>query len=483
MIVLQLLHSPFAFLVLFLVLFLSTLGIVALSQWLLFLRPLNIGAEHFRAKRYEEAASAFQTVLKRRPPPGIEADTRRRLADTFDVLGRGEDAAQERERAGSAALNAAKDPTALIAQGDLLRRQHCYDDACRMYENALGQMPTGIFPSARAQIMAKLTVAHFGAGRPTETLRWAKAALTSSPTKDIRRLMESMAGVAASDQGDLETAEAHYRAAFALAEAGGNPEEIAQSLATLADIQRKRGHLAEALATARCAVVACDSPFRGGRLAQIESLREMGRFDEARAAIDLMKQGPRHDQPNVERRMQAMCALSLAWIEAADDRPEAALPALEEAREHLKAASRSTVWPPPPAGGEDKLGLYCDSTQMRVQVQLGHQEVAERLRTSVESRILRYADDRSLLMSVYGQFARAAYFEGDFAQSQEFLQRYLECKPSPIGLPTVYYWLGETHLRLGEADAARESFRQAVVPGIDSLDARRAAARLQDIGG
>ena len=479
MVILQLLHSPFAFLVLFL----GILGIVALYQWLIFQRPINTGAEHFRAKRYEKAAAVFQTVLKRHPPAGIEADTRRRLADTLDVLGQSENADQERERAGSAALKGAKDPTALITQGDLLRRQHRYDDACKMYGSALGQIPTGLFPSVRAQIMAKLTVAHFEAGRPTETLRWAKAALASSPDKETRRSMESMAGVAAGNQGDLETAEGHYRAALALAEAKGKPEEIAQSLATLADIQRKRGHLADALATARRAVAVCDSPFRGGRLAEIESLREMGRLDEARAAAGLMKQGPRHDQPDVERRMQAMSALSLAWVEIAADRPEAALPALEETREHLKAAARSTVWPPEPAGGEDKLGLYCDAAQMRVQVQLGTLEAAQRLRTSIEGRISRYADDRGIMMSVYGQFARAAYFAGDYGESREFCQRYLDCKPSPAGLPTVYYWLGENHLRLGETDTARDFFKQAVAPSIDSLDARRAAARLNELGG
>ncbi len=39
------------------------------------------------------------------------------------------------------------------------------------------------------------------------------------------------------------------------------------------------------------------------------------------------------------------------------------------------------------------------------------------------------------------------------------------------------------HLRLGETDAAHDFFRQAVAPGIESLNAQRAQARLNELGG
>lgn len=442
----------------------------------------NTGTRLFQQKKYVEAAAVYRTLLKRPLPSGMEADTRRRLADALDVLGETESAGQERERAGAIAKKGSGDPMALATQGDLLERKQQHDDACHVYTRALTLMPV-IVPAERATLMAKLSSAHYNAGRPADALKWAEAALNSRPNSAVRLVMYRMAGVGYSDAGEIERAEDSYRRSLELAEANANPEEIAQSLAMLADVQRKRGRFAESITTARRAVETGDSPFRGGRIVEAESLRETGRFDEARSVVARMKQGPRHDQPRIERRMQAMCALTLAWIETTADCPEAALVALEETREHLKEATATSVWPPPPASGEDKLGIYCDATQMRVHAQLGQPDTARRLRAGVESRISRYMNDRSVMMSVYGQFARAAYFSGDLAESCAFWQRYLDCKPNPVGLPGAYYWLGETHLRLGETDTARDFFRQAVAPGIDSLDARRAQARLNELGG
>ena len=295
--------------------------------------------------------------------------------------------------------------------------------------------------------------------------------------------MEILAGTAASNQGDLEAAEVHYFRALELAEAKGAPEEVSRVLAMLADIRRKRGRFAEALSAARRAADLNDGPSRTGALVEIECLRDLGRFDEARSAAVRLTQGTYHDRPNVAQQMKVICALALAYVEVAADRPEAALAALEGMREHRKETAPPSVWPPPPAGGESKIGLFCDAVQMWVYAQLGQQDNARRLWSNVESRLFAYADDRSVLMNVYGQFARAAYFSGDLAESRASWQRYLDCKPNPVGLPGAYYWLGETYLRLGETDAARESFRQAVAPGIDSLDARRAQARLDEMGG
>lgn len=61
------------------------------------LGEMNAGARLFQEKRYAEAESRFQQLLTQRLPPSIEADTRRRLADTLDILGKSEEAALERE--------------------------------------------------------------------------------------------------------------------------------------------------------------------------------------------------------------------------------------------------------------------------------------------------------------------------------------------------------------------------------------------------
>jgi|GEM_PF-1741720 len=447
------------------------------------LKEMNAGVQLVQEKRYAEAELHFRQLLTKRLPPGVEADTRRRLALALDVLERSEEAAEQRHQASAIAMTAPKDYLALMAQGDLLNSQHRHEEACEMYRRALRFLLGTRSRRQRAQVMEKLATAHHQAGHSPDALKWAEASLASDPSASVQRRMRVMAGMACSNQGDLESAEAHFFRVLEASETDAVPEEAIRALAMLADIQRKRGHLAEALAAAKRAAEKYDGPSRAGALVEVECLRDMGRFDEARAVAVRIAQGPQHALPSVARQMKAVCTLTLACVEAAADRPEAALAALRDTREHLKAVNQSSVWPPPPASRESKNGLHCDALQMRVHAQLGQQEAAWRLWESVENRLSRYADDRTVLMNVYGQFARAAFYLGALAESRASWQHYLDCKPHPLGLLSAHYWLGETHLCLGETDAARDCFRQAAAPGIDSLDARRAAARLNELGG
>lgn len=475
-----LLHS----LALPLLVFVAVFVILFLYQWLWILQPQSVGVRHFQEKRYEEAAVSFQKVLKRRPSAGVEADTRRRLADTLDVLGRPEEAAAERERAEAVTARNPQDALALQAQGDLLKRKQKYDEACTSYAKALAKTPALDAPG-RSLLMAKLATTHHDAGRPDETLKWAKAALQSSPPNDIRRAMESMAGVASADQGDLEGAERHYRRALELAKAGGKPEEVSRSMATLAGIQYKRGQFTEAIASSQEARRKFADPSRAAFAVEAECLRDMGRFDEARAVMVERRRAPGFDQPWTERRMQALAALGAAWIETRAGQPEAALALLEQAREGFAAPSTaaSAVWPPSPQGGDDKLLLWCDATKAHALAERGDVQGSRQVREDVLSRLPRFAQDRVSRMNVYSHLSRAAFASGDLAECQELLHQYLQCGPNPVGLPSAYHRLGEVALRLGETEQARDYFEQAVAPGIDSLDTRRARARLDQMGG
>ena len=461
-------------------LFVAVFVIGFLYQWVLFLRPQSLGVRHFQAKRYAEAADTFQQVLRRRPPSGIEADTRRRLADTLDILGRTEEAAAERERAGVVAMKNVGDPMSLMAQGDLLSHQGRHNDACPFFDRALSLTPA-MPGSGRAHIMAKLALAHHHAGRSAETLRWAQASLDSGPDKTVRLLMHRMAGIAFSDQGELGQAEAQHRLALALAEAAGKPVEIAQSLTLLASIQHKRGQFEEAIAACRRARELARAPARTDIAVEAECLRDMGRFEEARAVMRRHFDGSRFDQPATERKMQALGSLGMAWIEARAEQPDAAWEHLEAARAGLQALAASTVWPPPP-GGEEKLALWCDATAVNVLAQQGNFAEARRLLESVERRLPPFASDFATLRGVFGHLGRAALQMGDFAESRRFFQQYRDYRPTPATLPTIDYHFGEIALRLGEPEQARAAFRQAIAPGIPSLEAHRAQARLDELG-
>jgi tetratricopeptide (TPR) repeat protein len=268
-----------------------------------------------------------------------------------------------------------------------------------------------------------------------------------------------------------------------LAGAGGKPQEIAQSLTTLGTIQRKRGAFDAAIATARLATDTFPHPGRGGQLLEAECLRDMGRFDEARVVVASMKEGPCWDRPDVEQRTQVICSLTLAWIEANADRPEAALVALQEAWANLGVSRDVFPLPPPKPGGEDKLVLYCDSTAVRVYAQLGQLENARHMQESVEARMESFAQDRASLLGVYSELAPAAFALGDYDACRNWWQKYLNSQPDVVGRVKAHYGLGEAFLKQGETKSALDAYTQAVTPRIDSLNARRAQARLEEMGG
>ena len=458
-------------------------GIIWTSRTNASLREMNAGARLYREKRYAEAEAHFRQLLTKRLSPGVEADTRRRLALTLEILGKSEEADQERERASVSAMSGTKDQTALTAQADLLKNGRRYDEAVELYQRALRLLPPGGSPR-RAQILAKLTIAHHQAGRSGEALKCAEASLASRPGKDIRPLMERMAGVSASDQGDLEAAETHYIHALDLAEANGEIEDAAQALGLLASLKHKQGHYEEAIAAARRSREMASIPARIDIAVEAECLRDMGRFEEARVVMRRHFDGPHLASPREERKMQALGSLGMVWIETRAEQPEAAWGHLEAVREGLKASANSGVWPPAPSAGvEEKLVLWCDATAVNILSQQGKDAEARSLRDSVESRLMPFAADYATLRGAYFHLARASLRLGDLAECHSYCRRYGECRPSPSSVPTLHYLFGETHLRLGETDAAREHFRQAVAPKIDSLDARRAQARLDELGG
>lgn len=447
------------------------------------------GETLFQEKRYAEAAEAFRHTLGQDQPAGREAETRRRLADTLDVLGQNAEAAEERVRADAVASSAPNDPQALVAWADLRKREGRYNDACGAYTQALSLMPAtrpSLFfiepldDPARALVMAKLALAHHSGGRPDETIRWAEASLTAGAEPQTKLSMLRMAGVGSVDSGKLEQAERYYREALAWAEALGRPADIAHGLALMAGFERKRGRFEEAIAACRRAAQV--APLTGGLDLTIEAecLREMGRFDEARKVILRNREMSTTDKPWAERRRWAIQTLGLAWLEASAENPDAAWDALNKAREGLESEPQVGIWPPSPEDG--RLILWCDATEAHIQAQKGRGSEARRLMESAWARLTAYHTDLATLKTVYAQTGRAALRLGDLVESRRLWQSYLDCRPFPAATPTIQFHLGETYFRSGDRDAAREAFQQAVAPGIDSLDARRAQARLDELG-
>lgn len=447
------------------------------------LREMNAGARLYREKRYADAEAHFRQLLERRLPPGVEADTRRRLADTLDILGKPQEATSERAQIEAIVAANPKEARAQQAWGDLLKNKHQYDAACEAYIYALAGTPHSNRPE-RATIMAKLAHANYDAGRPEETVRWAACSLASFPSPNIRRSMERMSGIGSSDLGDLEKAEQHYRNSLHLSNLSDSAEQVAQDLGILAGVHFKRGQFQEAIAACHQARQMFEGSLSTTACTiEAECLREMGRFEEARAVMAQFRSMPKFDQPKLVHRMEALGALGCAWIEVRADQPEAALAFLEQARAGFAAApGTGEAWPPAPQKGDDKLLLWCDATKSLALAQRGDTDASRMLRESVLSRLNFFDEDRNTCLLTYSSLGRAAFVLGDLTDCQNLLQQYFDCWPYAPGLLSANYWLGETYLRLGETEAACEAFREAIAPGIDSLDAQRASARLDEIG-
>jgi hypothetical protein len=74
----------------------------------------TLAANDHAAGRYDEAEAGFRSILEdsrdgKDLPPGLEAVLRRQLADSLEALGRTEEAAVERERAGGTTVTENQD--------------------------------------------------------------------------------------------------------------------------------------------------------------------------------------------------------------------------------------------------------------------------------------------------------------------------------------------------------------------------------------
>ena len=119
---------------------------------------------------------------------------------------------------------------------------------------------------ARDELLVRLVLASFNAGRPDVTIAWAKRAIAEGVAENQLYQVHRLAGVACSNQGRLDEAQQHHQHAYEIALGQDDTKKIVDCLSTLAEVHRLRGELdcAEALclkaeslgpATARTAIM------------------------------------------------------------------------------------------------------------------------------------------------------------------------------------------------------------------------------------
>ena len=447
--------------------------------------------------RYAEAAAHCRTnlaVLVKHARvsrfASTEADHRLRLADCLEALGRADEADEERRLARACLDRARDDYLRSMIQGRLLAREGRQAEACRAYERALALAPA--WPrAARLECVLLLSVARQSAGEPAESLRRAGEAIALGARGAIARHAHRMAGIACIELDRLDEAEQHFRRAYDVAADGGAPGERGEDLASLADILRRRGKLAEAHAAGLEAEGLSPGASRAGSgggetsLITIEAeplgpqplrmaiavrsrvLAAWGRFDEAIATLHRQADAPALAVPAFDRRSRAIFALELARVEASSGR-------VDDAWDHVQEAVVEL-------GPDPKLGLQCDAVASWVLAARGLADDSRRVADLAGDRLPDPEVDPLAARDLLHSLARAAIERGDPEEGEDLLDRFLDLNPSPVALPTAHYLRGECRRLLGDTPGASADYRAALAPNIDTHHARLARGRLGEM--
>ena len=419
---------------------------------------------HMEALHETVAAQGFAILRHDRVPHGIRAEVRRRLAEALEGLGRFDEAAEQR-RLGVADLKVAeKDPSWYVSRGRQLAAERDFNGACRAYELGLEATPDGD-RDTRALLTLHLANALFMAGRIEESARRAEEA--TGLVTDFEQLYSAhrQAGASYGTLGLLEQAKVHRQRAVELAEAAGQRDKLADALADLAELERKQGHLANALAA--CDRAAAIKPTRHVEGVRYEILRSWGRFDDAFAANLRASEIDPNPAPRTEQMMQGIYAYGRAFLRMEQGRLDEVPTLLEAAAERVRGDAKLTVW--------------CDAAQTRFAALAGRRDDALRGLDRVERRQDEFAQDRNTRAVIFSSLGRAALALGEYDRALGYWQQYLELPPTPVDAPIAYYHLGEALRGLGDEPAARARYQQAVDTGLDTYHARLAEERLRTV--
>ncbi|BDI28990.1 hypothetical protein CCAX7_10410 [Capsulimonas corticalis] len=419
-----------------------------------------------QAQRYRESVDLYQSLLKHRLTPSLEGDIHLRLADCWEGLGLSSDAATERFEAHDRAHRAEADPASRRTEGMLLERENKYAEACVAYEQGLSATPLSD-KITRAIFLGHLCVASFNAGRMDQVIRWTDEATTTRCLGDVGASIHGMAAVATSNMGDFARAEHHSQQRYEIALSKNNKDDAAEALAFLASIHKRQGRFVEAIETVDRAIALSAKAGRTANMSKAECLETIGDFDGALQAFDACADAPGIWVPTLQQRNLAVVSLGRARALLGAGRPE-------EADPHLRKAEREFMC-------DEKLSLWCHSLRTWLDASMGKRAAAAQGIAFLESHIAKFPHDRGTALSLAASIARAVYLLGDYEQSRDLWRQYLAMIPDPVEFPKGYYFLGESLLALGESQAAREAFTQAVDQKIDTHFARLAHAKLDEL--
>lgn len=427
-------------------------------------------------KEYRQASTGFTLLLKilergrgNRTPrlaqkvPGLEADLHRRLADCLEALGLADEANAHRLQADAAIRQTPGNVVALLAQGRLLEREGRYAEARQAYESALNANPP---PSrkARIELLAQLSTCCLNTSNVDDVVRYSEEALSLNPAQPYLGVAQRMAVVGYNRTGRFDDAERMARAAYKADIAAGNKAGAAESLATLSLVQSRQGKLDECIATSEESSALTPKGNRTAMMVQSSAHKAMGRWSDARHALERARETEGLFVPAAERRTQALLSLVCADLELEDGN-------VGEATRQLDIATQAV-------GHEDKLKLHCLGLAARVAAAKGDASASQAALDELDARIGILAADPESEKDILSHAGMATCGVADWGRALAYWRRYLDLGPGPAWRPKGLYHLGVCLAGLGDADGATEAYREGAASTIPTYYARLAGTRL-----
>lgn len=413
--------------------------------------------------RYAEAADQVRAALAAPLPWQLEATLRKRLAECLEALEQGEPAFNEWQRALALTDGAVRDASWYLFRGKLLAAQHQHAAACHALEQAL-KLATPAQTALRHEALAQLAISSYNAGRPDQTIQWANQGISEGLQGVYLKTVHGMAGVGYSVLGKLTDSARHRRAAYELAQQEGSTSLAAKYLAQLANVYLKQGLLGDATAEADRAISIHPDARRTAWCVQSDTFKARGLWNEARELLENARETPAFPQPAEERRAQATFSLARAWLEfEAGD--------AETAWRHLEQAGKELV-------NDERLSLWCEITSIPVLAAIGRAPGARAAHERAEAALSAYPHDVETRSLFFASEGRYYFLLGEHERAAASWRRFLELDAGALQNPTAYYFIGECCVALGDLDAARAAYGEALEVGIPTYHARLAADRL-----
>jgi tetratricopeptide (TPR) repeat protein len=425
---------------------------------------------HQREGRGDEAERLLRRALARRMEPPDESMFRHHLADLLGARGACDEAEAQRRLANECLLGQVGSPVDLIARGQALQRECRYDEAFAAYREALAALDVSVIFFSRRDLRRTLLMlmapAALECGRPEDALHCARKALSLKVRGPMRLGLHRLAASAAGELGEFDLAEEHAREACRLAEAAGPSRALGESLALRGVITLRGGDLPAAEALGAQARERSES---GSHLWALEAqlLLHRGRFRDAAAVFarfrgPLPKDGP----PVLNERVAASGMIHQGFCLARAGAFGEVAALLAEPNTLIDADRRLAGWR--------------DALRVLVWAGLG-QEGEHPAQARVEAIAESDGPDRRSRKAALTVLATVAELRGRHDEAAGFWRKILDLPCHPIDRPRALYQLGVCLLVLDEPDAARAAFREAAESGIDTIDARQARDRLDEL--